>query len=44
MIKFLMHDTSISDYAPIINGKLFSYFYLVYFLQTTIYILAFDID
>ncbi|CAD8139360.1 unnamed protein product [Paramecium octaurelia] len=35
MIKFLMHDTSISDYAPIIN---------VYFLQTSIYILAFDVD
>ncbi|CAK85177.1 unnamed protein product (macronuclear) [Paramecium tetraurelia] len=44
MIKFLMHDTSISDYAPIINGKLQFYFYVVYFLQTSIYILAFDVD
>ncbi|CAD8133297.1 unnamed protein product [Paramecium octaurelia] len=35
MVKFLMHDTSIQNYAPIIN---------VYFLQTAIYILAFDLD
>ncbi|CAD8139521.1 unnamed protein product [Paramecium pentaurelia] len=35
MVKFLMHDTSIQNYAPIIN---------VYFLQTAIYILAFDVD